>query len=80
MKSATPLPPWRPHEMAAFRPQLGKIAGLIARVTGKILVRRELARIDKDRDEGSVGKLGGAAHEGQVPGVQGPHGGNERDL
>ena len=66
--------------MAAFRRQLGEIAGLIARIAGEILVRGELARVDEDRHERAVGQLAGAAHQRQMPGVQGAHGGNERDL
>ena len=66
--------------MAAFRRQLAKIAGFVARIAGEVLVRGELAGINEDGDDGALGQLTGAAHQRQVPGVQRPHGGNERYL
>ncbi len=66
--------------MAASRRELAEVAGFVARIAREVLVRGELAGIDEDRDERALGQLASAAHQRQVPGVQRPHGRNERDL
>ena len=50
-----------------------------ARIGGKILVRRELRRIDEDRHHDAVGLLPGQRHQRDMAGVQRAHGRRQRD-
>ena len=43
-------------------------------------MRRELGRIDEDRDDHPVGMFAGEMHQRQMPVMQSAHGRNERDA
>ncbi len=50
------------------------------RIGGKVLVRRELRRIDEDRDHDPARPPPAASHQGEVARVQRPHGRYQRDA
>jgi hypothetical protein len=69
-----------PDELRSGRGELVEVARLVARVAGEVLGRRELARVDEDRDQHPVGALKRPADQREVPLVQGSHGRDEPDL
>ena len=55
------------------------VAGQIARELFELLLRAELRRIDKDRNDNGVGHPAGLPHHAEVAFVQRAHRGNEPD-
>ncbi len=67
------------EQIAAHRGEQLGVPGLIPGIGRKVLPRRELGRIDEDAGHGPLGALAGAAHQRQVPLMQGAHGGDQGD-
>ena len=60
----------------AGRAKLSDVAGFVARIGGKVFVRRELCWIDENRDDDEGRLCGREPAERQVTLVQGTHGRN----
>jgi hypothetical protein len=67
----------RPHEVAADRGELGKVAGFVARIAFEVLVRGELSGVDEDRHHGAPAARLRQPHQLQVALMQRPHGGHQ---
>ena len=69
----------RPDEIGSECGERLHVGGERARIGLEVLVRRELRRIDEDRDDDAIGTALRQAHQGEVPLVQRAHGWNQRD-
>ena len=63
--------------MGAGRLQPGDVGGLVARIAGKVLGGRELARVDEDGDDHPVGAPDGLFDQPDMALMQRPHGGHQ---
>jgi hypothetical protein len=69
----------RPDEVDIGLRKCSKIGRKCPRIGAEIFARRELRRVDEDRHDDAIGAALCSAHQRKMAGVQGAHGGHQRD-